>query len=199
MTRFLEAIRTADVPERVTFEFIKTLGFKSSNDRPIISVLKGIGFLDDNGSPTATYRAYRDHTRGPKVLGKALKVAYADLFLANTKAHELSTDKLKGIIAAKVSKGDAVVKLMASTFKTLAKSADFSEDVEDAGEDNAQRAAGGEKEPVAAAIEPPALPRTGSLSGAGSAFHYNIQIHLPTTTDISVYNAIFKSLREHLT
>ena len=29
-------------------------------------------------------------------------------------------------------------------------------------------------------------------------FHYNIQIHLPVTTDISVYNAIFKSLRENL-
>jgi hypothetical protein len=29
-------------------------------------------------------------------------------------------------------------------------------------------------------------------------FHYNIQIHLPVTTDISVYNAIFKSLKDHL-
>ena len=29
-------------------------------------------------------------------------------------------------------------------------------------------------------------------------FHYNIQIHLPATNDISVYNAIFKSLKENL-
>ena len=29
-------------------------------------------------------------------------------------------------------------------------------------------------------------------------FHYNIQIHLPATTDISVYNAIFKSLKDNL-
>ena len=29
-------------------------------------------------------------------------------------------------------------------------------------------------------------------------FHYNIQIHLPATTDISVYNAIFKSIKENL-
>jgi hypothetical protein len=27
---------------------------------------------------------------------------------------------------------------------------------------------------------------------------YNIEIHLPATKDIEVYNAIFKSLREHL-
>ena len=29
-------------------------------------------------------------------------------------------------------------------------------------------------------------------------FSYNIQIHLPATKDIEVYNAIFKSLREHI-
>lgn len=31
-----------------------------------------------------------------------------------------------------------------------------------------------------------------------SGLHYNIQIHLPATKDAEVYNAIFKSLREHL-
>jgi hypothetical protein len=36
----------------------------------------------------------------------------------------------------------------------------------------------------------------GFLSNAG--LHYNIQIHLPPTKDIEVYNAIFKSLKEHL-
>lgn len=30
------------------------------------------------------------------------------------------------------------------------------------------------------------------------SFHYNIQIHLPATTDISVFNAIFRSLKENL-
>lgn len=30
------------------------------------------------------------------------------------------------------------------------------------------------------------------------SLHYNIQIHLPATKDIEVFNAIFKSLKEHL-
>jgi hypothetical protein len=38
LTRSLEGIRTAGVPDRVVVEFLKTLGFKSSNDRPIITV-----------------------------------------------------------------------------------------------------------------------------------------------------------------
>ena len=29
------------------------------------------------------------------------------------------------------------------------------------------------------------------------SFHYNIQIHLPATKDVEVYNSIFKSLKQH--
>lgn len=194
LTKFLEEIRTAGVPERVTFEFLKTLGFKSSNDRPIIGVLKAIGFLDANGTPTESYRSFRDPDLGPKVLARVLRSAYADLYLANTKAHDLSLEKLKGIIATKTSKGTLVVKLIASTFKTLAKAANFSEPAGETEKKAAKPADrpkpsddGGHKAP----FPPPA--------GVGVAgFHYNIQIHLPTTTDITVYNAIFKSLKEHL-
>jgi hypothetical protein len=192
--KFLEEIRTAGVPERVTFEFLKTLGFKSSNDRPIIGVLKAIGFLDANGTPTDSYRSFRDPDLGPKVLARALRSAYADLYLANTKAHDLPLEKLKGIIATKTSKGTVVVKLIASTFKALAKAADFSEPTE-------AKAPG---KPADKLKPPDDSGQTGTLPpplgpGAGvTGFHYNIQIHLPTTTDITVYNAIFKSLKEHL-
>jgi Family of unknown function (DUF5343) len=197
LTKFLDEIRTAGVPERVTFEFLKTLGFKSSNDRPIIGVLKAIGFLDANGTPTDSYRSFRDPDLGPKVLARALRSAYSDLYLANMKAHDLPLEKLKGIIATKTSKGDVVVKLIASTFKTLAKSADFSEP---AGEP--------EKKPAKTVDQPkglddaehksPAIPQSLGHGAGVTGFHYNIQIHLPTTTDITVYNAIFKSLKEHL-
>ena len=30
------------------------------------------------------------------------------------------------------------------------------------------------------------------------SLNYNIQVHLPATKDVEVYNAIFKSLKEHL-
>lgn len=197
LVKFLEEIRTAGVPERVTFEFLKPLGFKSSNDRPIISVLKGIGFLDANGTPTDSYRSFRDPDLGPKVLARALRSAYAELYLANTKAHDLPIDKLKGIIATKTSKGDAVVKLIAATFKALAKAADFSEP-----SGGLEKAVGKPVEKTKASTDAGnkfTLPPSPPEAGAGVAgFHYNIQIHLPTTTDITVYNAIFKSLKEHL-
>ena len=197
LQKFLDDIRSAGVPDRVTAEFLKTLGFKSSNDRPIISVLKGIGFLDANGTPTDAYRAFRDPHNGPKVLGRALRTAYSDLYLANTSAHNLPLEKLKGVIATKTRKGDGVVRLIAATFKALSKAADFSSDsdgsgagAEEAAAPDASKKDTSKLSSVAQSLPLSALPQ--------SEFHYNIQIHLPTTTDITVYNAIFKSLREHL-
>ncbi len=37
-----------------------------------------------------------------------------------------------------------------------------------------------------------------SQPGLSTEFHYTIQIHLPASKEIEAYNAIFKSLREHL-
>jgi hypothetical protein len=125
-------------------------------------------------------------------LGKVLRSAYSDLFLANTKANALPLEKVKGIIATKTSKGDVVNDLMARTFLALAKVADFSE--EDASEAEEQhlngevKKNGEDKSGIGLSRGP----------GFSSTLHYNIQIHLPTTTDISVYNSIFKSMKEHL-
>jgi hypothetical protein len=197
LTKFLETARTAGVPQRVTFEFLKTLGLKSSNDRSIIGVLKAIGFLDQNGTPTDTYKRFRDPATGPRVLAEALKAAYSDLFMANTKANELPAEKLRGIIATKTDKGERVVKEIAATFKALAKAADFSEPRE---EEKPSMTRADSKRPGAleALDQEEHLPEKPQGPQHRPQFHYNIQIHLPTTTDITVYNAIFKALRENL-
>jgi hypothetical protein len=189
LAKFLDSIKTAGVPERVTFEFLKTLGFKSSNDRPIITILKGIGFLDSNGKPTELYKAYRSYD-GPRVLAKALQSSYSDIFLANTKAQALSLDKLKGIIASKTTKGNAPVERIARTFQVLAKASDFSPQADTVPDEESSKNNSEDKESPGKLTSP--------LQGKSPAFHYNIEIHLPTTTDITVYNAIFRSLKENL-
>jgi hypothetical protein len=192
---FLTAARTAGVPQRVTFEFLKTLGLKSSNDRSIIGVLKAIGFLDQNGTPTDAYKRFRDPSNGPRILADSLRGAYSDLFLANTKANELPPDKLRGIIATKTDKGERVVKEMASTFKALAAAADFSGGAPASDGDGPvpEGPPSADAAPERAGLLTPQLP-----SQHRPQFHYNIQIHLPTTTDITVYNVIFRALWEHL-
>ena len=55
-------------------------------------------------------------------------------------------------------------------------------------EDNDTKRKGGEDAGAANRIKPLGL----------SGLHYNIQIHLPATKDVEVFNAIFKSIKEHL-
>ena len=80
-----------------------------------------------------------------------------------------------------------------ATFKTLAGLANF--------EPKPVRSAKEEKDEEPAAKTKPGTERETEehpSTRRRSDFHYNIQIHLPVTTDISVYNAIFKSLKENL-
>jgi len=45
----LAAIQGAQAPDAFTQRFLESLGFKSNQDRLVISVLKGLGFLDSAG------------------------------------------------------------------------------------------------------------------------------------------------------
>lgn len=51
----MNSILAARAPERFTNKFLDDLGFKSSNDRLITGVLKGVGFLNETGEPSQRY------------------------------------------------------------------------------------------------------------------------------------------------
>jgi hypothetical protein len=188
----LEAVQKAGVPEKFTLAFLNSLGFKSTNDRPIVAVLKSLGFLNQSGAPTQTYRDYKDPAKAKKVMGERVRLTYSDVFLAHEQAHTLSAEALKGIFATLSGKSESVATKMAGTFKALCSLSDFS-NVNVANESPYEEV---REEVKANPIS--ILPKVPKVNSGSSEFHYNIQIHLPVTSDISVYNAIFKSLKDHL-
>jgi hypothetical protein len=74
-------IQDGQAPDRFTNPLLKDWGFKSTNDRAFIPLLKALGFLTADGVPTPRYLEYRDHSRSKQVLGQAIREAYADIFL----------------------------------------------------------------------------------------------------------------------
>jgi hypothetical protein len=182
----LSAVQEAQVPPRFTNEFLKTLGFKSSGDRAVIGVLKSLGFLDASGVPTDRYRRYRNKGQAAYVLAEAIRDAYSDVFLAHDHAETLSAERVRGILATKVDKGEAVVGKMAATFRALVSSAKW------------DQPATAEQEPTDHGKQEDTEAPARAREIESVAFRYNIEIHLPATKDISIYNAIFRSLREHL-
>ena len=187
---FFNALTNAAPPPKFIQKFLEQLEFKSTNDRLFIGVLKGLKFIDDAGIPQERYFRFLDQTESKTVLAEAIKDAYSDLFAINKKANEYSSaevkNKLKTIYQGK--KSDKVLDLMALTFKGLCDYADWSavslSNKTDEFENKVASIQVEEKDDRHKKSKTPEL-------------HYNIQIHLPESRDPSVYDAIFKSLKEH--
>ena len=178
-------IQQAARPAKFTQEFLKNLGFTSTNDRAFIPLFKKLGFLMDDGTPSALYDQLKDATSAGTILGVQIKSLYADLYAINTEIHKATEAEVKGAISRVTGNDADSVGRIYSTFKALCNIATF---------DIVQPAATVEEtdeKPQVPVAPPVVVPRA-------NEFHYNIQIHLPVTNDISVYNAIFKSLKENL-
>jgi len=182
-------IRDGQAPERFTQQLLKDWGFVSTNDRPFIPLLKALGFLTADGKPTQRYNDYRDHSRSKQVMAEALREAYGDIFLI--KEHPTNSDKnaIEGKFKSYHNASNKVAGLMAKTFLGLLALADLSTK----GTPQPPKELEKSEQEIGSEPAPRILP-----PGGGLGLHYNIQIHLPATKDIEVYNAIFKSLREHL-
>ena len=190
----MKAIQDGAAPPKFTIEHLKGLGFPSSNDRTIIPMLKDLKFLSGDGTPLQRYHDYRDKTRAGGVMGEALREAYQDLFQINERPSEQQRAAIEGKFKAVHNVEDNIAGLQARTFFAFLKLADL----------DAAAGTGGAKLPAAKADDQEPgdsqdgamTTRRHSLSTVG--LRYNIEVHLPATKDVEVYNAIFKSLKEHL-
>ncbi len=192
LAAILEALQNAQAPDRVTQKFIEDLGFKSPADRLIINLLKSLGLLSDTGNPLQAYHQFLDKSEGKRVLADGIRKAYADLFQLNKNAQNMS----KADVQAKMKTlsqgqhGDAVLSKMATTFKAVAALADFT------GQPSDMRIAddrNGEGEGI---IERGDTDVQNGFKVGGLV--YNINLHLPESRDPAVYDALFRSFKEHL-
>src|SRR5260221_11762286 len=191
----LAAICNAQAPEKFTIKFLESLGFTSTNDRLIVGVLKALGFLDEAGVPTQRYFEFLDGTQSKTVLGQGIREAYADLFRVNNKANEMNEvdvkNKLKTLTQG--AKSDNVLRLMAMTFTALCKNAEFPTATASAKQEKTDAA---ENPKTDAEQSEPKKEKHDRKHAFDLA--YNIHIELPATRDQAIYDAIFRSLKEHL-
>jgi len=185
----MEAIQDAEAPPKFNRKFLEDLGFKGSADRLMINVLKALGFLASDGTPTNRYIRYLDQTEASKVMAEGLREAYADLFALKRDAQNLSRSELKSKIKSlRQGKGsDVVISSMASTFLEFAKLADWTEP---------EPRIRGTEEEKAEPTPSTSVEQEGGVSIAGLS--YAIHLQLPESRDQSVYDALFKSLKAHL-
>lgn len=189
----LDKITNATVPPKFTQDFLATtLDMPGGGARPVIKFLKRAGFLASDGTPTDLYKQFRNQSQRGAAAAQGLRNAYAELYVANEYVHNANDKDLKGLIVqvTGLEQDSKLVPAMVGSFKALKEYADFEAggvelDQQPQDENNGNN--GDYQRP------PLGIPAHGSLQ-----LGYTINLNLPATTDIAVFNAIFKSLREHL-
>lgn len=194
LKKLLDKIKEASTPEKFNEKYLnEKLDMKGGAAKALPPFLKRINFISSDGSPTDWYREFRNPALSGQVAFKALKHAYKDIFEINENAHRKSDAELKGIVAqvTGLDHDNPVSTYIVATFKSLKGIASFDE-------------------PQEISIIRPERPETSAEASAdngnyqskpsqvGLNIGYNINLNLPATSDIAVFDAIFKSLKEHL-
>lgn len=194
---YFDAVLDAQPPDRFSIKFLENLGFTSTNDRLFISILKELGFLNADGVPQQRYFDFMDRSRSRQAVAEGIRDAYSDLFAVNTKANELPAtevkNKLRTLYAGK--KTDNVIDRVAKTFSALCEYADFSKP---SSEPQAKTQETATEKKQSDSKRPEAGIQAVAQAISLDSLQYHINIVLPESRDQGVYDAIFRSLREHL-
>lgn len=201
LEKMLEKIKTASAPDRFTQDFVGTkLAMKGGTAKACIPILKKMGLIGSDGTPTDLYREYRNPAKSRLALGKAFRTLYARLYEMNEYVHDAKDQEVLGLIVECTGKehDNVTTRYTLSTFNMLRKHADFEEGKESHillyENEKKEETLTQKTSPV-----PYTIPAAANVSNnKGINLSYTINLNLPATKDIEVFNAIFKSLKEHI-
>jgi hypothetical protein len=192
----LDALIVAERPERFNRDFIEAvLNVKGGSVTGFPPIMKRIGFLSSDGVPTDLYDKFRSGSARSGAAFEGLKAGFGELFRRNAYAHRLPEAKIKDMLVEITgrARNDENISAIYGTFDAIRQFV-----TEDAGFSDSPSGHGGGEQPspqlndnAEGASEMRENPRSWGLS-------YQINVVLPETSDISVFNAIFKSLRDNL-
>ncbi len=182
---FFEKIQSLGIPSKVNLAYLLTIGFKSSNDRYLIGVLKTLGFIDNANVPTAIWKEFKDKNKVMQVMASAVKTTYDELFSTYPNANEMDSATLENYFGAKWGASTQKAKLMAQTFRELCSLTDFVGVA------------------VSVSASEPTVPAAGLVSeittGARPVtININIELSLPATENATIYDNLFAALKKHL-
>jgi len=187
LSKILNKVKQAKTPDRFNYDFLETtLGFKSSSARAFIPLAKRLGLLASDGTPTDLYKRFRNPAQSHAAIAEAIRKGYAQLFEKNESAHTLGKKEIEGLFVeiTGLQNESSTIRSLLGTLETLKSFASFDQKI--------------------SVTEPP--PEEEEVPDKDKAPHedigmnlaYTINLVLPKTDDVAVFNAIFKGLRENL-
>jgi hypothetical protein len=181
LKKLLSKIHEVGVPSKASNKWLKSIGFNSSNDGTLLTILKFIHFIDSSNVPMAKWTEYRG-TNHAHVLASAIREGYADLYATYPDAHSRNVSELENVFSTSSSAGKQVIGLTVRTFQKLCEQADFS-------------ASGVPKHPGTPDVLPSGVP---SMGHAQPSLHIDIQVHISPDAKPEQIEQIFSSMAKHL-
>ena len=100
----LEKVKAAATPPTFNNDFVHAkLQILGGAGKALPPFFKKIGLVSENGAPTALYAKLRNQATSGAAIARALKFGYRPLYEVNEYCHELTADKLKGLIHGSIS------------------------------------------------------------------------------------------------
>lgn len=190
----LNGIKSATVPDRVSQDFVKTiLKIPGGSGDQMTSFLKKLGLASNDGAPNDTYKKFRNPASSGAAIATAIRTAYAPLYARNEFMHELNDSELLGLVVEETGEAhdSNPVKLIVSCIKHLKAFANFNIS---SNQENTQIVRLEEQMRAERTVRREETPN----KKVGFNLGYTINLNLPATSDPAVFDAIFRSLKEHL-
>lgn len=193
LQKVLDRLIEAQRPDKFNYDFLENvLKLTGGGARATITILKKAGFLSSDATPTDLYGRFRTTGgRGVAAL-QGLRNAFPEIFRRSEYAHTVDENKLKDIVVeiTGLKANDPVVTAIRKTFGVLRSF--VGPNVESVTAVDLTEP----DEPIP--NRPHVVPSAGDRDRGDIRLAYNINIVLPETSDLTVLNAIFKSIKENL-
>lgn len=194
--RALKAIKSAATPPSVSQDFVKAiLKIQGGSGNQMTAYLRKIGFANADGSPTDLYKSFRNPATEGRAALEALKIGYKALYVRNEYMHQLGDKELRGLVIEETgeSEDSNVVNMVVSCIKIIKKFV-----TEHVAEGKPPSSPTPTTRVEQSEQEGPTQPLARHPQRLRMNLGYTINLNLPATSDVAVFNAIFKSLKEHL-
>ena len=191
----LEAIILAERPDKFSNNFLETvLKMSGGGARSVPPLLKKMGFLEGDGTPTDRYSRFKTETKRALAASEGLRSAFSELFRRNEFIDRASEEQVKDLIVeiTGLNRNDQIIRLIYNSFDIIRgyvpsnlrgqkKDSDAEVKVEVKREHEFEKA-----DDQASSV----VKKLG--------ISYQINIVLPETENPMVFDAIFNSLRRNL-
>lgn len=192
LKKSLELIIPAERPDKFGTNYMTTiLKLTGGAARAVPPFLKKMQFIGADGTPTILYSKFKTDSGRSQAAYEGLKNAFGELFKRNEYIYKAEESAVRDVIVeiTGLKKNDPIIRMMYSSFDAVR------------GFINGDVSGTSESINSNTGVEDDTGDGQGSTVRTGNTklnLSYQINIVMPETENIAVFNAIFKSLRENL-